>query len=162
MSNLSAKYDPDVTKVPRAPHTENMSQTLAYLHGGLLPADMLDASTQTTAYRDAIIAGIYKEGYAPAVLPTFLRELQTIQNVMEDFEITLCEYAATTAYLSGHLELTKEILMRVPGPSVTSYIKTLHQAIAVKQWGKDVFSMAIGNGVDNAIQQWEMIQNQQV
>lgn len=160
MSNLSAKYDPDVTKVPRVPHTENMSQTLAYLHGGLIPADMLDASTQTTAYRDAIIAGIYKEGYAPAVLPTFLRELQTIQNVMEDFEITLCEYAATTAYLSGHLELTKEILMRVPGPSVTSYIKTLHQAIAVKQWSKDVFSMAIGNGVDNAIQQWEMIQNQ--
>ena len=60
------------------------------------------------------------------------------------------------------MELTKEILMRVPGPSVTSYIKTLHQAIAVKQWGKDVFSMAIGNGVDHAIQQWEMIQNQQV
>jgi predicted membrane-bound spermidine synthase len=127
-----------------------------------MPADMLDASTQTTHYRDAIIAGIYKEGYAPAVLPTFLRELQTIQNVMEDFEITLCEFAATAAYLSGELELTKEILMRVPGPSVTSYINTLYQAIAIKKWGKDMFNTAIGNGADNAIQQWEITQQMQV
>jgi hypothetical protein len=162
MSNLSAKFDPDVTKVPRAPHTENMSQTLAYLHGGLMPADMLDASTQTTSYRDAIIAGIYKEGYAPAVLPTFLRELQTIEHVMEDFEITLCEFAATAAYLSGELDLTKEILMRVPGPQATSYIKTLYQAIAIKKWGSDMFKTAIGNGADNAIQQWQMEQNLQV
>jgi hypothetical protein len=139
-----------------------MSQTLAYLHGGLIPADMLDASTQTTHYRDAVIAGIYKEGYAPAVLPTFLRELQTIENVMEDFEITLCEFAATAAYLSGELELTKEILMRVPGASATSYIKTLYQAIAIKKWGKDMFNTAIGNGADNAIQQWEITQQMQV
>jgi hypothetical protein len=162
MSNQSAKFDPNVTKVPRVPHTENMSQTLAYLHGGLMPADMLDASTQTTHYRDAVIAGIYKEGYAPAVLPTFLRELQTIENVMEDFEITLCEYAATAAYLAGELELTKEILMRVPGPSVTSYIKTLYQAIAIKKWSADIFTTAIGNGADNAIKQWQMVQDMQV
>jgi hypothetical protein len=159
MSNLSAKFDPNITKVPKVPHTENMAQTIAYIQGGLMPADMLEASTQTTAYRDAVIAGIYKEGYAPAALTTFLRELQTVENVMEGFEITLCEYAATTAYLSGELELTKEILMRVPGPSVTSYIVTLYQAIALKNWGQEVFSMAIGNGVDNALQQWELLQN---
>lgn len=157
MSNLSAKYDPNVTKVPRAPRTENMSQTLAYLHGGLMPSDLLDASTQTTHYRDALIAGIYKEGYAPAVLPTFLRELQTIETVMEGFEITLCEYAATTAYLAGDLDLTKEILMRVPGPSATPYIKTLYQAIAIKKWGKDMFNTAIGSGAEAALQQWEIL-----
>ena len=160
MSNLSAKYDPSITQVPRVPITESMSQTLAYLHGGLMPANLLDVSTQTSAYRDAVIAGIYKEGYAPAVLPTFLRELQTIENVMEGFEVTLCEYAATAAYLEGDLELVKEVLMRVPGPSVTSYIKTLYQALAIKKWGKDMFNTAIGNSAQNAIQHWEMVKDQ--
>lgn len=158
MSNLSAKFDPDVTKVPRAPHTENIAQTVAYLQGGLLPADMLDASTQTIAYRDAVIAKVYKEGYAETVLPTFLRELQTINLIGESHEITLCEYAATMSYLSGELELTKEILMRVPASLVTSYIKTLYQAIAIKKWSSDIFNTAIGNGADNAIQQWDMLQ----
>lgn len=160
MSNLSAKYDPNVTAVPRAPFPENMSQSLAYLHGGLMPANLLDVSTQTSTYRDAVIASIYKEGYAPAVLPTFLRELQTIENVMEGFEITLCEYAATTAYLSGELELVKDILMRVPGPQVTSYIKTLYQAIALKQWGSEMFNTAIGNGAKSALDQWNMVSHQ--
>jgi hypothetical protein len=139
-----------------------MANTLTYLQGGLMPANLLTDSTQTTSYRDAVIAGIYKDGCAQSVLPTFLKELQTIENVMEDFEITLCEFAATTAYLTGELDLVKDILMRVPGTSVTSYIKTLYQAIAVKKWSQDIFSMAIGNGADNAIQQWEMVQNQQV
>ena len=159
MSNLSAKYDPSRDKVPRVPHTENISQTVGYLQGGLLPADFLEASTQTTAYRDAVIARIYKEGYAQAVLPTFLTELQTINLVGEPYEISLCEYAATAAYLAGELDLVKEILMRVPSSLATSYIVTLYQAIAIKNWGQEVFSMAIGNGVDNALQQWELLQN---
>jgi hypothetical protein len=159
MSNLSAKFDPNVTQVPRVSHTENIAQAVAYLSGGLLPADLLDASTQTFVYRDALIARIYKEGYAEAVLPTFLRELQTINLVGEPYEISLCEYAATAAYLAGELDLTKEILMRVPASLVTSYINTLYKAIAIKKWGKDMFNTAIGNGADNALQQWEMLQN---
>lgn len=160
MSNLSAKFDPNTTQVPRVPHTENISQTVGYLQGGLLPADFLEASTQTMAYRDAVIARIYKEGYAQAVLPTFLRELRTINLVGESYEISLCEYAATAAYLAGELELTKEILMRVPASLATSYIKTLYQAIAIKKWSSDIFNTAISNGADNALQQWEMVQNQ--
>ena len=162
MSNLSAKYDPSIDKVPRVPHTENISQTVGYLQGGLMPADFLDASTQTITYRDAVIARVYKDGYAQAVLPTFLKELQTIEIVMSPFEITLCEYAATAAYLSGELDLVKEILMRVPGSEATSYIKTLYQAIALKKWSSDIFNTAIGNGADNAIHQWEMVQQTQV
>ena len=159
MSNLSAKYDPSISKVPRVPHTENISQTVGYLQGGLLPADFLEASTQTTAYRDAVIARIYKEGYAQAVLPTFLTELQTINLVGESYEVTICEYAATAAYLAGELDLVKEILMRVPSSLATSYIVTLYQAIALKKWSSDIFNTAIGNGADNALQQWEMLQN---
>ena len=159
MSNLSAKYDPSINKVPRVPHTENISQTVGYLQGGLLPADFLEASTQTMAYRDAVIARIYKEGYAQAVLPTFLTELQTINLVGESYEVTICEYAATAAYLAGELDLVKEILMRVPSSLATSYIVTLYQAIALKKWSSDIFNTAIGNGADNALQQWEMLQN---
>jgi hypothetical protein len=137
-----------------------MLQTLGYLQGGLMPANLLDVSTQTSAHRDAVIAGIYKEGNAQFVLPTFLRELQTIETVLDPREITLCEYAATAAYLMGELDLVKEILMRVPGPSVTSYIKTLYQAIAIKKWGSDMFNTAIGNGSESAILQWEMVKDQ--
>jgi hypothetical protein len=135
---------------------------VGYLQGGLLPADFLEASTQTTAYRDAVIARIYKEGYAQAVLPTFLTELQTINLVGESYEVTICEYAATAAYLAGELDLVKEILMRVPSSLATSYIVTLYQAIALKKWSSDIFNTAIGNGADNAIHQWEMVQQTQV
>jgi hypothetical protein len=162
MSNLSAKYDPEATPAPRAPFPENMPQTLAYLHGGLMPANLLDVSTQTSAYRDAVIASIYKEGYAPAVLPTFLRELQSTRVIIERFEITLCEYAASAAYLAGELELVKEILLRVPAQLVTSYIKTLYQAIALRQWNSETFKTAIGQSANHAIEQWDNVSHQYI
>ncbi|CAB4121870.1 hypothetical protein UFOVP27_16 [uncultured Caudovirales phage] len=162
MSNLSAKYEPTVTPAPRAPFPENMAQNLAYLHGGLLPANLLDISTQTSAYRDATIAATYKEGYAPGVLLTFLRELQTIEHVDEKHKVTLCEYAATMAYLSGELELVKEILIRVPSQSVTSYIKTLYTALAIKGWNADAFKNAIDSSSSRAIEHWEQLKNQYI
>ena len=161
MLNLSAKYDPSASLISEVTDRSNLMNPdlcIAYIssHTGI-PGCFLPLSTQTTAYRDAVIASMYKQGLSETVLIELNTKLQTLSVVSTPDEVTLCEYVATAAYLCNEMDLVKEVLLRVPPTMVTTYVQTLYQAIALKQWSVEVFQIAISTGADQSIQQWEQV-----
>ena len=160
MPNLSVKYDPDQMPLTRV--TDNNQKldipiVMAYISSNMMPGCFLPISTQTSAYRDAAIMFMHKNDLTESVLSALARELRTVSVVVTKEEIALCEYVATAAYVQNDLELVKQTLLRVPAPLATNYLKTLYQAVALRQWDGGMFKHALNNMADNASQQWESI-----
>ena len=159
MPNLSVKYDPDQTPlslITDASQKLDIPIVMSYIASGMgMPGCFLPLSTQTTAYRDAAIMYMRINNTSEAVLKALATQLRSIKDVITRDEITLCEYVATAAYICNEQELVKEVLLRVPAPLATNYLKTLYQAVAIRQWDGAMFRHALTNTGDSAQQQWE-------
>ena len=162
MLNLSAKYDPSASQISEVTERSNLmnpDMCLAYISGHIgIPGCFLPLSTQTHTYRDAVIALMYKQGSSERVLIELNKKLQTLSVVSTSDEVTLCEYVATAAYLCNEMDLVKEVLLRVPPTMVTTYVQTLYQAIALKQWSGEVFQTVISQGADRSLEQWGLVE----
>lgn len=160
MSNLSTKYDPTEISPMLITIFDGVQEAVSYLNKGVLPTDVLRLSTQTPHFRDAVMIIMYHEANIENILPNvFLKQLRTIESVSTPEQITLCEFAATAAYLSGRLDIVKECILRVPPEKITSYIKTLYTAVAIKQWQGRDFRNALTMDAKDCIDRWEKVKH---
>jgi len=158
MPNLSVKYDPDQTPlllITEASQKLDVPIVMSYIASNMMPGCFLPLSTQTTAYRDAAIMYMHTSNTTESVLKALTIQLRSVKDVITRDEITLCEYVATAAYICNEQELVKEVLLRVPAPLATNYLKTLYQAVAIRQWDGAMFRSALKTTADSAQQQWE-------
>jgi len=156
MSNLSAKYDPQAVNPQMGGSIDVAEQLVLYVSAGIMPSNLLEWSTQTVALRDAFLVIALKSNSTEGCARTFIQALNTVEYVQTKTELTLCEYAASMAYMSGQLDLAKEVIMRVPAQQASNYIKTLYQAIGLRKWTSETFNQAIANTSDNAINMWNV------
>jgi hypothetical protein len=156
MSNLSAKYDPTATYPQITGDITTVEQTVLYVDADIMPSNLLKLSTQTSSFRDAFIVVVLASGQAETCAKTFAKCLSTIEHVTTAEDRALCELTATMAYMADDMNLAKEALLRVPSQLVTSYIKTLYQAIALRKWNAETFKQAIANTTDNALNMWRV------
>jgi len=156
MSNLSAKYDPQAVYPQISGSIDGAEQLVLYVSAGIMPSNLLEWSTQTEALRDAFLVIALKSNSTEGCARTFIQALNTVEHVQTKTELTLCEYAASMAYMSGQLDLAKEVIMRVPAQQASNYIKTLYQAIGLRKWTSETFNQAIANTTDNAINMWNV------
>ena len=138
----------------------DVSQMVLYVSSEIVPANLLELSTQTSALRDAFfVTAMRSDDTIERCLITFVKLLSSKERIIDKADITLCEYAATMAHMAGELDLAKEILMRVPPQQITSYIKTLYNAIAIRKWSSEIFKQAIANTTENALNLWRVEKN---
>ena len=154
MSILSATYDPSQQAPAVGPTMYDPDQIVMYVSSGIIPSNLFESSTQSSALRDAVFVTMVRHKNAPECLIAFMKQLKSMQDIDHVNKVLVCEFAATAAYVCGELNLTKEILMRVPPHQVTSYIKTLYHAIALRQWDSQAFTKALSNTTDSALNLW--------
>ena len=153
MSNLSAKYIGNVP-VQVGPKVSEPAMAVMYLEAGIIPVNLIPLSTQTKAYRDAMISMFSITNDKSAVLRVLLAELQNLPDIVVAEQVTLCELAATIAYFMGEHDLVKEILIRVPSNMVSSYIKTLYTSIAIRGWNGEFFKSMMQEKASLVMDQW--------
>ena len=104
-----------------------------YLMTGMIPENLGDISTQTSAFRDSLLGNILDCPDKEAVLATFVQFINATEKITENWQVSYCEYAATIAYALNDIDLFKEILLRVEPKSASGLLHTLYSAVVVNK-----------------------------
>jgi hypothetical protein len=126
-----------------------------YISSGAIPENFGTLSTQTSTFKEAMLAHMATTDVIEGMLSTLTTRLQCIESVNTPEEIALCEYTASAAYFANNLELTKQTLLRINPAETSQYIKTLHKALVVNGWTGERFKAAIYTAHNNSIEMWK-------
>jgi hypothetical protein len=126
-----------------------------YISSGAIPENFGTLSTQTSTFKEAMLAHMATTDVIEGMLSTLAARIQCIESVNTQEEIALCEYMASAAYFSNNIELTKQTLLRINPAETSQYIKTLHKALVVNGWTGERFKAAIYTAHNNSIELWK-------
>jgi hypothetical protein len=126
-----------------------------YISSGAIPENFGTLSTQTSTFKEAMLAHMATTDVIEGMLATLAARVQCIESVNTPEEIALCEYTASAAYFANNIELTKQTLLRINPAETSQYIKTLHKALVVNGWTGERFKAAIYTAHNNSIEMWK-------
>lgn len=155
MLNLLPDYEEGIASPSYASPVFEPDTVLLYLHNNIIPNNLFEISTQTKSFRDAVLARMAKADDVSQIANTLVRKLKTTKQVLTNEDISLCEYAATAAYLCGDYKLVKEILLRVPPQLATRYINILYTSISIRLFDVHTFKTAVEATTNSADLAWE-------
>jgi len=154
---LSVKYDPNSKPAMIAGPVNEPETPVIYLMSGMIPSNLALLSTQTTAFRDLLIANTLSCPDTESVLATFAQQLRCVNGtISQPLDIVYCEYAASLAFASDDMDLFKEILIRVEPTKISPFIRTLYEAALVnKSLKSSDYVNIVKNSVYRVKDQWE-------
>jgi hypothetical protein len=127
-----------------------------YLMAGMIPDNLASWSTQTSSFRDLVMAHIVSANASMDALTTFINYMRASQSLTTQQDIALCEYAAMLSIATDNIDLFKEILLRVPPMQATSLLKGLYQSVVVnKLISGTTYRNIIMDSATQATLQWE-------
>ena len=126
----SVKYDPSSSSPRYSTLIDKPEDALPYLMAGMVPQNLYNMSTQTIAFRDYTMASIMLCSDPDSILLTLMRDIQSTPSIDTPDSVVMCEYAASIAYAQGHMDLAKEILIRINPVYATSLTKLLYKSIS--------------------------------
>jgi len=156
MSNsLSVKFNPEARFPQVVSRINDPELACMYISSGAIPENFGTLSTQTSTFKEAMLAHMATTDVIEGMLATLAARVQCIESVNTPEEIALCEYTASAAYFANNIELTKQTLLRINPAETSQYIKTLHKALVVNGWTGERFKAAIYTAHNNSIEMWK-------
>jgi len=156
MSNsLSVKFNPEARFPQVVSRIDDPELACMYISSGAIPENFGTLSTQTSTFKEAMLAHMATTDVIEGMLNTLATRLQCIESVNTPEEIALAEYTASAAYFSDNIELTKQTLLRINPAETSPYIKSLHKALVVNGWTGERFKATIYSVHSQSIESWK-------
>jgi hypothetical protein len=104
-----------------------------YLKNGMYPTNLNNLASQSHVFRDAVLASIGMSSDQSTQLQTLVTKIASTQTIDLPEDVTMCELAATIAWIKEEEHIFKEVLLRVPPNRVTSYLHSLYTNFSTPQ-----------------------------
>ena len=152
---LSVKFNPEARFPQVVARIDDPELACMYISSGAIPENFGALSTQTSTFKEAMLAHMATTDVIEGMLNTLAARIQCIESVNTPEEIALCEYTASAAYFSNNIELTKQTLLRINPGETSPYIRSLHKALVVNGWTGERFKATIYSVHSHAIETWK-------
>jgi hypothetical protein len=152
---LSVKYNPEARFPQIVGSTDDPELACMYISSGGFPDNFGKLSTQTSTFKEAMLAHMATTDTIEGMLETLTRRLQCIESINTPEEIALCEYTASAAYFSGNIDVVKETMLRVNPAETSPYIRSMHKALTENNWSSERYKATIYSVHSGSIDVWK-------
>jgi hypothetical protein len=151
---LSVRYNPEARFPQIVGSTDDPELACMYISSGGFPDNFGKLSTQTSTFKEAMLAHMASTDTIEGMLESLTKRLQCIDIVNTLEEIALCEYTASAAYFLNDIDLVKETMLRVNPAEASPYMQAMHKALTINGWSGERFKATIYTTNRGSIETW--------